>query len=51
MPGSLIPIKSDADITPDIKYSLILPWNIADFLVQKLSASNPKMKFIIPSMK
>jgi SAM-dependent methyltransferase len=49
MPGSHIPIKSDADITPDIKYALILPWNIAAFLKKKLKHLN--LKFIIPQIK
>lgn len=49
MPGSHIPIRHDNDITPDVKYALILPWNIADFLVSKLS--HLKLKFIIPKMK
>ena len=48
-PGSHIPIKSDADITPDIKYGLILPWNIGDFLKEKLKHLN--LQFIIPKMK
>jgi ubiquinone/menaquinone biosynthesis C-methylase UbiE len=49
MPGSLIPIKNDTDITKEIEYALILPWNIADFLVKKLSHLG--LRFIIPSMK
>lgn len=47
-PGSHIPIKSDADIAPDIKYALILPWNIADFLKKKLK--HLKLKFIVPKI-
>ncbi len=46
MPGSRIPIKSDNDITGDIKYALILPWNIAPFLVTKLKPLG--LNFIIP---
>lgn len=48
-PGSHIPIKSDKDITPDIKFALILPWNIAKFLKKKLKHLN--LQFIIPQMK
>jgi len=48
-PGSNIPIKSDADISPEIRYGLILPWNIADFLVGKLN--HLKLEFIIPKIK
>lgn len=48
-PGSNIPIRPDSDISPEIKYALILPWNIADFLVSKLGHLN--LKFIIPKMK
>lgn len=48
-PGSHIPIKSDKDITPDIKFVLILPWNIAKFLKKKLKRLN--LQFIIPQMK
>ncbi|MDP3740714.1 MAG: class I SAM-dependent methyltransferase [bacterium] len=47
-PGSRIPIKSDADITPDFHYALILPWNIADFLKNKLADRN--LKFITPKI-
>jgi len=49
MPGSHIPIKSDSSITPDIKYALILPWNIAAFLKKKLKHLN--LKFIVPQIK
>jgi hypothetical protein len=48
-PGSSIPIKPDSAITKDIDYALILPWNIADFLVKKLDGKG--LKFIIPSIK
>lgn len=48
-PGSHILIKDDKDITPDINYALILPWNIADFLKKKLK--NLNLKFIIPTIK
>lgn len=48
-PGSHIPIKRDQDITPDIQYALILPWNIGQFLKEKLKHLN--MNFIIPQIK
>lgn len=48
-PGSHIIIKSDSDITSDIKYGLILPWNIGEFLKEKLKHLN--LQFIIPKMK
>ncbi|KND46794.1 MAG: putative methyltransferase [Parcubacteria bacterium C7867-006] len=48
-PGSNIPIRPDSDISNEISHALILPWNIADFLVSKLSHLN--LKFIIPKMK
>ena len=46
-PGSHIPIRSEEDITPDITYAVILPWNIGNFLKEKLKHLN--VKFIIPS--
>ncbi len=48
-PGSRILIKNDVEITPDINYALILPWNIASFLKEKLKHLN--LKFIIPQIK
>lgn len=48
-PGSHILIKSDQDITPGIKFALILPWNISQFLKKKLKHLN--LRFIIPQMK
>ena len=47
-PGSHIVIKGDKDITPDIEYALILPWNIAEFLREKLKDLN--LKFIVPKI-
>lgn len=47
-PGNHIPVKNDDDITPDIRYALILPWNIADFLKDKLRDRN--LKFITPKI-
>jgi SAM-dependent methyltransferase len=48
-PGSHIPIKDDRDITKDINYALILPWNIAEFLKKKLKHLD--LKFIVPKIK
>jgi 2-polyprenyl-3-methyl-5-hydroxy-6-metoxy-1,4-benzoquinol methylase len=48
-PGSLIPIKPDSAITKEISYAIILPWNIAEFLVKKLG--HLSLEFIIPKMK
>lgn len=45
-PGSHLPIKSDDAITAEIKTAVILPWNIAGFLQEKLKDLN--LKFIIP---
>jgi hypothetical protein len=39
-PGSRIPIMDDSAITSDIKHAFILPWNIADFLKEKLQSHN-----------
>ncbi len=47
-PGSHIPIKSDADIHSGVTHALILPWNIGDFLKEKLK--HLKLDFIVPSM-
>lgn len=47
-PGSRILVKRDEDITPDIRYVLILPWNIAPFLIEKLK--NLNLKFIVPHL-
>lgn len=47
-PGSHIPIFSDDAIDKNITHALILPWNIADFLKEKISAKHPKLKFITP---
>ncbi len=48
MPGSNIPIKSDGDITQDITHALILPWNIAAFLREKLQHLG--LTFITPKI-
>jgi hypothetical protein len=45
-PGSHILIKHDNELDASVDYALILPWNIAEFLVKKLS--HLKCEFIIP---
>lgn len=50
-PGSHIPILTDDAITKDVTHALILPWNIADFLIKKISPRHPRLKFIIPHVK
>lgn len=48
-PGSRIFIKGNDDIiTPEIHYALILPWNIAGFLTEKLKDKN--LQFITPGI-
>jgi SAM-dependent methyltransferase len=49
MPGSNIPILPDAAIDDSVKYALILPWNIASFLMSKFVGK--KIKFIVPKFK
>ena len=54
MPGSRIPIMPPevlADLRPD--YVLILPWNIADEIIEQVSKIDKNFKFVtaIPSMK
>ena len=49
-PGSHIPILSDEVINKDVTHAIILPWNIADFLKNKLAARYPKLAFIVPHM-
>lgn len=44
LPGSHIPIRSDESIPRGYGYALILPWNIAGFLMQKLQHLD--LKFI-----
>lgn len=48
-PGSHIPIRHDNDITEDIKHALILPWNIAGFLKEKLQHHH--LNFITPNIQ
>ena len=48
-PGSHIQIVSDADIDDSITHALILPWNIANLLQEKLSHLN--LTFYIPQVK
>jgi len=45
-PGSHIIIKHDNDLDDSVAVALILPWNIAEFLVKKLN--HLKCEFIIP---
>jgi len=45
-PGSHIKIINEKEIDEDITHALILPWNIANFLVKKLR--HLRLKFIIP---
>ena len=47
-PGSHIPIISDNDIESDVTHALILPWNIATYLQQKLA--HLKLKFYVPQV-
>ena len=48
-PGSHIPIISDADIDSLATHALILPWNIASFLKEKLSHLN--IHFYVPQVE
>lgn len=48
-PGSHIIIKHDMELDDSVDVALILPWNIADFLVKKLE--HLKYKFIIPHIE
>jgi hypothetical protein len=50
-PGSHIPIVADEAITDSITHALILPWNIAPFLKEKLGPKYPKIAFIVPHME
>lgn len=47
-PGSHIPIVGDDDIDPAVTHALILPWNIAHFLKEKLSHLN--LEFYVPQV-
>jgi SAM-dependent methyltransferase len=47
-PGSHIPIISDADIENDVTHALILPWNIASYLKEKLAHLG--LKFYVPQV-
>lgn len=48
-PGSHIPIVADTDIGSDITHALILPWNIAPFLKEKLS--HLELSFYVPQVE
>jgi hypothetical protein len=47
-PGSHVPIISDADIENDVTHALILPWNIASYLKEKLAHLG--LKFYVPQV-
>lgn len=49
-PGSRIPILPDEAIDASVTHALILPWNIAPFLKEKLGPKYPSLAFIIPHM-
>ena len=48
-PGSHIPIISDGDIGSDITHALVLPWNIAGYLKEKLKHLG--LNFYVPQVK
>lgn len=48
-PGSHIPIIADDDIDSSATHALILPWNIAPFLKEKLS--HLSIKFYVPQVE
>lgn len=48
-PGSHIPIVADADIGSDVTHALILPWNIAPFLKEKLAHLG--LSFYVPQVR
>lgn len=47
-PGSHIPIRSDDAIDHTVTHALILSWNLADMIKQKLAPKHPQLKFITP---
>lgn len=49
-PGSYLLIKPDEAIHNEITHALILPWNIGDFLREKLKSKYPHLAFITPRM-
>lgn len=48
-PGSHLPIVSDSEIPREATHALILPWNIAGFLRDKLA--RPGLEFIVPGIR
>jgi SAM-dependent methyltransferase len=48
-PGMHIAIRDDSAISPDITHGLVLPWNIAPYLVQKLK--HLKIQFVVPRVE
>ena len=49
MPGSHIPILGDHQIDSAVTHALILPWNIAQFLIDKLAHLN--LEFYVPQVE
>ena len=47
-PGSHLPIRSDDAIDGSVTHALILAWNIADLLIDKISPRHPQLRFIKP---
>jgi hypothetical protein len=47
-PGAHIPIISDNDIEDDVTHALILPWNIATYLQEKLAHLG--LEFYVPQV-
>ena len=50
-PGSHLPIVSDDEIDESVTHALILAWNIAGFLKEKISPKFPHLKFIFPHIE
>jgi SAM-dependent methyltransferase len=49
LPGSHIPILSDADIDGSVTHAVILPWNIAPMLRQRLA--HLRLEFYVPQIQ
>ena len=50
-PGSHIPILPDEAITDEVTHAIILPWNIGEFLKNKLAPKYPRISFLTPHMQ
>ncbi len=51
-PGSCIPIVEDGWLLKkEVDIALILPWNIGNFLIEKIKKMNSKLQFIVPGEK